>query len=109
MSDYDSAVQKMRERQRAREQIRYQEDMATLINAIAKADKFNQTSFYIDTILCNDVLKVAEKDFHITYYVRQKYECGRIDSILTTNIRDADSIRLKLKKDQSDAKTEKPV
>ena len=109
MSDYDSSVQTMREQWQARKQARYQEDMATLINAIAKANKLDLSSFYVDTMLCDDVLKVAEKDFDIAYYTSEKDAWGRSESRLTTNIQVANSMRLTLKKDQSDAKTEKSI
>jgi hypothetical protein len=98
MLDYDQEVQKMRDVHFTAPQTKLHLTMLT--NAIKLANEKKHPWFFIDVVLCDDALKIAEKDYHVAYYTRVsekrgRYGRGHVYKIATRE--DADSMRLHLR------------
>jgi hypothetical protein len=100
MSEYNQEVQKMRDNHLMSTRNPSRLHTTMLTNAIKIANGKNMPWFFINVVLCDDVLKIAEKDYHVTYYTRVSETWGRygqrhVYKIATRN--DADSMRLHLR------------
>lgn len=101
MTDYEREVQKMRDIHCKGVKNTSQIHMNTLVNAIELANSQKRSWFFIDLILCEDVLEIAKNDYNIAYYKRKSISWGRygekkklVYKIATSE--PADSMRLQL-------------
>jgi hypothetical protein len=78
MADYESAVAAMKNVLLSKTQTQVQHDMKTITDGVTSAVGRADNWFYIDMV-CDEALKIAERDFIVLYIKRYEVPSGRFD------------------------------